>query len=140
MRRLGLSWYVALLAIALAPTLGNSQQAPALVGKWEGTLKPRDTTGASHESRNRPVGTRTVLTITPAPGGTYTVTQLAVDVNKQIELTDVVVEGDTIRWKVPVFGATYEGKLSEDGDWIKGKWTQFRTTSSVNFKRIESGP
>jgi hypothetical protein len=128
---------VAALAVGLTSALGSAQQASGLVGKWEGTLKPRDVTGASHESRNRPVGTRTLLTITAAPGGTYTVTQIAVDVNKQIALTDVVIEGDTIRWKAPVFGASYEGKLSEDGDWIKGKWTQFKSTASVNFKRIE---
>jgi hypothetical protein len=94
----------------------------------------------SREVANRPVGVRTVLTIAPAADGAYAVTQLAVDVNKLIELTDVVVEGDTIRWKAPVFGASYEGKLSEDGAWIKGKWTQFGSASSVNFKRIDANP
>jgi hypothetical protein len=135
--RLGFGWYAAVLAIALTSAVGGAEPAPGFVGKWEGTLKSRDVTGASHEARNRPSGTRTELTIAAAPGGTYTVTQIAVDVNKQIQLTDVVVEGDTIRWKAPVFGASYEGKLSDDGEWIKGKWTQFRSTASVNFKRVE---
>jgi hypothetical protein len=135
--RLRPRWFAAVLAIALTSALGNAQQAPTLVGKWEGTLKSRDATGASHEARNRPSGTRTVVTIAAAPDGAYTVTQIAVDVNKQIQLTDVVVDGDTIRWKAPVFNATYEGKLSEDGEWIKGKWTQFRSTASVNFKRVD---
>jgi hypothetical protein len=128
-----------MLALALAPALGRAQESPTLVGKWEGTLRTASP-AMSREVANRPVGTRTVLTIAPAAGGAYTVTQLAVDVNKQIELTDVVVEGDTIRWKAPVFGASYEGKLSEDGKWIKGKWTQFRSSSSVNFQRIEANP
>jgi len=126
-----------MLAIALTPELGNTQQGPTLAGQWEGTLK-QSAPAMSREVHNRPVGTRTILTITPAADGKYTVTQIAVDVNKQIELTDVVVEGDVIKWKAPVFGASYEGKLSEDGAWIKGHWTQFRTTSAVNFKRIES--
>ena len=140
MCRHGLLCRIALLAIASAPVLlASAQPVPSLAGKWEGTLKD-DSPAMSREVRNRPVGIRTVLTITPAAGGTYTVTQLAVDVNKPIELTDVVVEGDTVRWKVPVLGATYEGKLSADGAWIKGKWMRFRSASAVNFKRIDSSP
>ena len=143
MRRHGLSWHVAMLAVALVPALfpalGNAQQAPALAGKWEGTLR-RGSPAASHEVQNRDAGVRTVLVIAPSAGGTYTVTQFAVDVNKQIELTDVVVEGNTIRWKAPVFGAAYEGKLSKDGAWIKGRWTLFGSTSSVSFKRIAPSP
>jgi len=140
MRRRKLSWRAAVLAIAWLPALlAESQQAPSLAGKWEGTLKD-DAPAMSREVRNRPAGIRTVLTIAPAAGGTYTVTQLAVDVNKPIELTDVVVEGNTIRWKTPALMASYEGKLSDDGAWIKGRWTHFRSTSSVNFKRVGSSP
>jgi len=140
MRRRTLSWPVAMLGIALAlGPVANAEQGPSLAGKWEGTLKD-DAPAMSREVRNRPAGIRTVLTIAPAAGGTYTVTQLAVDVNKPIELTDVVVEGNTIRWKTPALMASYEGKLSDDGAWIKGKWTHFRSTSSVNFKRVGSSP
>jgi len=140
MRRRKLSWRAAVLAIAWLPALlAESQQAPSLAGKWEGTLKD-DAPAMSREVRNRPAGIRTVLTIAPAAGGTYTVTQLAVDVNKPIELTDVVVEGNTIRWKTPALMASCEGKLSDDGAWIKGRWTHFRSTSSVNFKRVGSSP
>ncbi|HUL82731.1 MAG TPA: hypothetical protein VL131_11330 [Gammaproteobacteria bacterium] len=140
MRRHTLWWRTAMLGIAfaLAPA-ANAEQGPSLAGKWEGTLKD-DAPAMSREVRNRPAGIRTVLTIAPAAGGTYTVTQVAVDVGKPIELTDVVVEGNTIRWKVPALMAAYEGKLSDDGAWIKGKWTHFRSTSPVNFKRASASP
>jgi len=139
MLRLWRSWIAVMLAIVAAPAFGDGQQAHSLVGKWEGTLK-REAPAMSREVRNRPVGTKTVLTIAAAPGGGYTVKQVAVDVDKEIALTDVVVQGDTIRWTAPVFAASYEGKLSADGAWIKGKWTQFGMASTVNFKRLDEKP
>jgi hypothetical protein len=113
------------LVLGIAVLALDAQQAPTLAGRWEGVLQP-NVSGGSRELRNRTEGPRlpTVVVINAA-GGTYTGTWTSVSQgNATTDLGKVEVEGATVRISVPNWGGRYEGKLSEDGSTLEGRWIQ----------------
>ena len=113
------------LVLVLAVFAAGAQQAPTLAGRWEGVLTP-DVRSGSRELGPRREGVRlaTVMVITGTPGayaGTFTsVTQN----NFRTELGKVELDGAAVYISVPGWGGRYEGKLSDDGSKMEGRWIQ----------------
>lgn len=49
----------------------------------------------------------------------------------------MVVAGDEMRFAIPAFGASFDGKLNEDGRSMTGTWTQYGQTHPVVLARAE---
>jgi hypothetical protein len=113
------------LTLLLATVVLDAQTAPALAGRWEGTLIPRIQKGSRDLSQraNRP-RLPTVVIITMASDGTYSGTWASTSQNGITEIGKITIEGDTIRIPVPLWRGTWEGKLSADGSKLEGEWEQ----------------
>jgi hypothetical protein len=118
--------YAVWLVLGIAAFAADAQQASTLAGRWEGVLTPNVTSG-SRELGNRREGPRlpTVVIINVAADGTYTGTWTSVSQgNATTDIGKVEVDGANARISVPNWGGRYEGKLSEDGSKLEGRWIQ----------------
>ena len=106
-------------------TFAIDAQAPTLAGRWEGVLTP-DVKSGSRELGPRREGVRlaTVMVIEGTPGA-YTGTFTSVTQNNfRTELGKVELDGAAVYISVPGWGGRYEGKLSDDGSKMEGRWIQ----------------
>src|SRR5579872_1942280 len=103
MKRLLLS-ILALAAISASVLLGQD-----ITGTWQGTLV------AGRELR-------TVVKISKTPGGVLGATLYSIDQPQAqpVPITSVALQGSTLKFTIAAMGATYEGKLSGDGNAING--------------------
>lgn len=88
-------------------------QAQNLAGTWQGTLAAG------------PQTLRIVFVLTSnAAGGGYTATMYSIDQGAGGLAASVTAQGGTVRLAVATIGATFEGKLSADGNSIVGTFAQ----------------
>jgi uncharacterized protein (TIGR03435 family) len=91
---------------------GAAAQAQNLVGAWQGTLQ------AGKELR------LVFVIASNAAGGGLTGTMYSIDQGAQGVTATVAAQGGTVRMAVATIGATFEGKLSADGNSIVGTFMQ----------------
>jgi hypothetical protein len=117
--------------------LVDAQTAAVLAGRWEGTLIPRTQRGSRDLSQraNRPK-LPTVVIITTASDGTHSGTWASTSQNGITPISDIAVDGDTIRINVANWRGRWEGKLSADGSTLEGEWTQGGLTSPLVLKKV----
>lgn len=125
------------LAMLLAAVVADAQNAPALAGRWEGTLIPSAPRG-SRDLSQRAVPPRlpTVVIINTAGDGTHSGTWASTSQNGITDIGKITIDGDTIHITVPNWGGKWEGKLSEDGSTLEGSWRQNGGKSPLVLKRI----
>jgi hypothetical protein len=129
-----------LLLPALAPLLAtvaiDAQNAPAIAGKWEGTLIPRVQRGSRDLSSraNRP-RLPTVVIIETASDGTHSGTWASTSQNGITEISKITIEGDIVRIDVQNWRGSFEGTLSADGSTLDGQWTQAGLISPFVLKK-----
>lgn len=125
-----------LAALCMFPTICDAQNAPALAGRWEGTLIPsiaRGSRGLS-ERANRP-RLPTVVIIETAGDGTHSGTWASTSQNGITSIGDVTIEDGRIRIPVPLWRGVWEGTLSADGTALDGIWTQNGLKSPLVLKK-----
>ena len=117
--------YALALVLGIAAISVGAQQSPTLAGRWEGVLTP-DATSGSRELGNRRDGPRLpTVVIINAADGTYSGQWISVSQgNATTDIGKIKVDGTTVRISVPNWGGRYEGKLSEDGSKLEGRWIQ----------------
>ncbi len=119
-------FYLFVLAVFLlgAPALADA----GLDGKWEGEINiPGTVLEIDVDFTTSEDGTLSADISIPAQGAS------------DVELTGVVLEGTTIRFKLPgpPGDPSFEGQLSEDGRSIAGKFSQ--GGHSYDFKLVQAG-
>lgn len=125
MRRRRLSLFLPAFATLCAAFFVDAQNAPALAGRWEGTLIPKAARGSRDLStRAIPPKLPTVVIITTAADGTHSGTWASTSQNGITPIGKVEIDGETIRISVPMWRGAWEGKLSADGSKLEGKWEQ----------------
>lgn len=98
---------------AIAMLLGSTLHAQDFTGDWQGTLKV-----GSQELR-------LVVEIARGDAGGWKATMYSIDqTTDAIPVSSVTLEGSTLKLTVDAVRGTYEGKLSADGTFIRGTWTQ----------------
>jgi len=111
---------------ALVALSGILLRAQDLSGTWQGTL---------HAGRDL----RTVIKIARGDDGALKGSLYSIDQSGQgIPVGSVTLQGSTVRLSVPGIGATYEGKLSADGNSIAGTFTQGGAPLPLNLTRATS--
>jgi hypothetical protein len=113
------------LVLGFVVVAADAQQAPTLAGRWEGVLTP-DATAGSRELGARRDGPKlaTVVLIDEADGK-YTGKWVSVSQgNASTDISKIELDGATVRISVSNWGGRYEGKLSEDGAKLEGRWIQ----------------
>ena len=96
---------------------------PDIVDTWQGTL---------HTGKDL----RAVLKITKANSGGYKATFYSIDQGAApFPVTNITVDGNTVRYSIKAVGLTYEGKLSADGRAIVGRSHQGTTSLPLTFTR-----
>ncbi len=125
------------VALLLATVTIDAQNAPALAGRWQGTLIPRVQGGSRDLSAraNRP-RLPTEVIITTAGDGTHSGTWASLSQNGITEVSKITIDGDTIHISVANWGGDWEGTLSSDGSTLDGKWTQGGLTSPLVLKKV----
>ena len=98
---------------AFAMLLASTVHAQDITGDWQGTFKAG------------PKGLRVVVQIAKEEGGAWKAKMYSIDQGTDpIHVSSVTLEGSTIKLIVEAVRGTYEGKLSSDGTFIRGTWTQ----------------
>ena len=113
------------LVLGVAALAVGAQQAPTLAGRWEGVLAP-DASVGSREVRARSEGPRlaTVVVIEFADGK-YTGKWTSVSQgNATTDIRKIELNGANVLISVSNWGGRYEGKLSDDGLKLEGRWIQ----------------
>jgi murein DD-endopeptidase MepM/ murein hydrolase activator NlpD len=105
---------LALVAVGalLLPCASLGQDAKStkgVEGEWSGVLE-----GQLH----------LVVTITKSSSGELGGTLNSVDQHAVLDLSNVTLRGDAVRFEVPRVGGVYEGRLKKSGNDISGSWTQ----------------
>jgi len=102
-----------LVLLALVCLTGTSTRAQDLAGTWQGTLSIQGNQ------------LRVVFRVTTGPDGKLTGQGFSIDQGGQpIPMNGISVEGRTVKWKLDLLNATYDGTFSPDGDAINGTLTQ----------------
>ena len=132
MRLQNVSAFLPTLALLVATLAADAQNAPALAGRWQGTLIPRAQGGSRDlAARNNRPRLPTEVIITTAGDGTHSGTWASLSENGITEISKITVEGDIVRISVANWGGDWEGTLSSDGSTLDGKWTQAGLTSPL---------
>ena len=123
------SWAVAFV-MGIAALAVDAQQTPTLAGRWEGVLT-LDASVGSREPGARREGPRspTVVVINGAEGKYNCKWTSASQGRATTDIARIEVDGADVRISVSNLGGRYEGKLSDDGHKLEGRWIQngFRT-------------
>ena len=117
--------YAVALVMGIAGLSADAQQEAPLAGRWEGVLTP-DASVGSREVRARSEGPRlpTVVVIEFADGK-YTGKWTSVSQgNATTDIRKIELNGANVLISVSNWGGRYEGKLSEDGTKLEGRWIQ----------------
>jgi uncharacterized protein (TIGR03435 family) len=100
-------WVLALVAL-----LAGVVHAQTIAGNWQGTLQA-----------GRPL--RVVIRIANGDAGSLSAVMYSIDQGGQpLAASAVSLQGTTFKFSIPGIGASYEGKLSADGNAITGTFTQ----------------
>ncbi len=131
------SFFLSVLAMLSAHVVVDAQNAPALAGRWEGTLIPKAQRGSRDLSqRANPPRLPTVVIIDTASDGTHSGTWASTSQNGITRIGEIAIEGDTIRIEVPSWRGSWKGKLSADGSTLEGKWEQSGLISPLVLKKV----
>jgi uncharacterized protein (TIGR03435 family) len=110
-------WMVALVALA-----GGALRAQDLTGNWQGTLK------AGKDLR--------VILVVSKDDGRLKAQFYSIDQGAQpFKASSISQDGTTVKFAIDLIGATYEGKMSSDGNSIAGTWSQGATPLPLNLMR-----
>jgi len=110
-------WIVALTALA-----GGGLRAQDLTGNWQGTLK------AGKDLR--------VIAAISKDDGRLQAKFYSIDQGSQpFKVSSISQDGSMVKFAIDLIGATYEGKLSSDGNTIAGTWTQGATPLPLDLVR-----
>jgi hypothetical protein len=102
--------------IPLLPTQG-------IADTWQGTL---------HAGKDL----RTVIKIAKANSGGYRAAFYSIDQSATpFPVTNITLEGNTVKYSIKAFDLTYEGKLSADGKTIVGRSNQGNISLPLTFTR-----
>jgi len=99
--------------VALCLVAAVAAQAPSLVGQWQGTL-------VSPGAQLRLV----IVIAASGQGNTLTATTYSIDQPGGGRAATVAVQGGNVRITVAPLNASFEGKLSADGNSLAGTFTQ----------------
>ncbi len=114
-RRTFVMLLMVILVFAALPMISLAQTASApksLEGKWEGALG------------SGPGKLRVVVTISKTSTGDYSGLLNSVDQGAKLQMSNIALEGDKVHFELKTVGGIYQGTLSQDGQEIKGSWTQ----------------
>jgi len=111
-----------LIGLAILPLSGLF--AENLAGIWQGTVKNPDTQQELH----------TVLKI--AEGTPITANFYSIDQTYLVFPGTITLQGSTVKMSIPGIAATYEGKLSADGNAMTGTVKGFSVPTAWNMKRV----
>lgn len=113
-----------ILSILALVALSGSALGQEISGTWQGTLV------AGRELR-------TVIKISKTPGGILGATLYSIDQPQAppIQVTTISQHGPTLKLTIAAMGATYEGKLSSDGDTITGNMNLGPNALPLNLTR-----
>jgi hypothetical protein len=115
----------ALTLLSLSPCtyLASGQEKAGYAGHWEGVVK-----APSQEIKFS-------IDVAKNEKGVW-IGSIAMASSKGIQLSDIVVKGDSVTFKIPVSGGpVFEGKLSEDEKTVTGTLTQGGETVPFELKR-----
>ena len=131
MRQQWLSLAVAALAVAwglaLLPAQARAENAPAIVGNWEGTLDA----GAQGKLR-------VVLHVTQAKDGSLSATMDSPDQDATgIPVTTITYKEPALHFESEPIKGSYDGKMNKENTEIAGDWSQGGATLSLVFKRVK---
>jgi hypothetical protein len=114
--------FLTVVATLLLPLAAGAQSG--IEGDWKGSFEVDGTT------------LRLVLHIKPAPSGGLVATLDSVDQDSpNIPVSSITFESTTLKLDVAQVNGSFEGKLSKDGDEIKGHWTEGKRRA-LNFRRV----
>jgi uncharacterized protein len=114
-------FYIALLVLAMMPAL---LQGATVIGDWSGTLSAG------------PQKLRLVLHVTKDEAGRLGATLDSLDQGALgLKFETVVVSDTSVSLGMPRLAAKYEGTLSDDGQFLRGTWTQGSNESPLSFER-----
>jgi len=109
--------------VALMALSGSALLAQDITGTWQGTL----VAGRA---------LRTVIKISKTPGGSLGAALYSIDQPAPpIQISTVTVQGSALKLNIATMGATYEGKLSGDGNTITGSMTMGPNPLPLNLTR-----
>src|SRR5262245_54962021 len=115
-------WIIAVAVVMLSGSTLHALQD--IAGDWQGTLK----VGAT-------ASLRIVLHITKSDNGGWSAMFYSIDQAPDgIAVSSVTLQGSDIKFSIDLIHGAYVGKLSADGDSIKGTWTQGRSLP-LDFQR-----
>jgi pimeloyl-ACP methyl ester carboxylesterase len=122
LRKMMMLWIIAVGVVMLSGSRLHAQQN--IAGDWQGTLK----VGAT-------ASLRIVLHITKSDNGGWSAVFYSIDQAPDgIPVSSVTLQGSDIKFSIDLVHGDYEGKLSANGDSIKGTWTQGRSLP-LDFQR-----
>jgi uncharacterized protein (TIGR03435 family) len=97
--------------LALFVAVVSFAQTPDITGQWQGTL----------HAPNQDL--RTVLRVSKTPDGKLTAVLYSIDQGAAMNASSISLDGSTVKYAIGP-NASFEGKLSADGNTIDGTWTQ----------------
>lgn len=116
-----------LLYIAVSVLCTTGLQAQDLTGKWQGTLRAGTT------------NLRYVFDIYKGDNGGWSAKFYSIDQpGAGINVTSVTRQGPNVKIVIGLLSATFQGKLSADGNSISGNWTQ--GPSPIPFDVVRTTP
>jgi len=123
MRNIMMLWIVAVVVLS-----GSSLYAQDISGDWQGILKGSAQGG----------DLRLVLRIGKNDRGDWSAMFYSINQGTAgldgAAVTSLALQGQDLKFSIPDLRATYEGKLSADGNSIKGTWTG-RRVAPLDFER-----
>ena len=131
MRKHFLPLLLAVLAVAwgltVLPARARAEQAPAVVGNWEGTLDAGDQGKL-----------RVVLHVTQAKDGSLSATMDSPDQNATgIPVTTITYKEPALHFESEPIHGSYDGKMNKENTEIAGNWSQGGETLPLVFKRVK---
>jgi uncharacterized protein (TIGR03435 family) len=112
------------LLLCLAAAAALQAQAPDIAGTWQGTLAPTP-------DRSLRVVFKLVRNNGNLTGNLYNIDQTP----QPIPLTNVSLQGTTLKFTIAPLSANYEGKVSVDGNAVAGTVTQDSRPMPLNLVR-----
>jgi uncharacterized protein (TIGR03435 family) len=113
-----------LWVIALAALPGSALQAQNIVGTWQGSLKAG------------PQDLRIVIKVSTTDADKLAAVMYSIDQQSPaIPATTFTRNGSSVKMTIAAANATYEGKVSGDGNSIEGTWTQGGPLLPLNLTR-----
>jgi uncharacterized protein len=123
--------FLAPLVVSLAAFRASpgEQKPPGPEGIWSGTLKA----GL--------IDLRLVVKLSKKDDGTWAGTMDSIDQGAKGLVIDVIeIKDGTVRLELKKLKGVYEGKLSEDGKEMTGRWKQAGGDLSLTFRRVDKAP